>query len=237
MPLTPDQEIVSRSRASYSRLGERRATFLEAIAPLVGLEPNQKAYQEALYPNDPASQRAQLATRQSGCMVTLNVGLRKIRVFDPRLQLPMGERAVRGGALTLMVMEKAMAQAMGAWRLPNAKTGALPVEADLAIVGGETIGVWAKGGGFGGSHVFGVAHTEYSLSTESSLVHSYDGGQPGIHARTRALVYCGPRGDELWAASLDASGAFVFDAVDQRPVKGRRVQGWIDLDALECLPA
>jgi len=65
----------------------------------------------------------------------------------------------------------------------------------------------------------------------SYVVHGCDGGQPGVHARTRAIVAgCGPRGDEVWCANLDASGAYEIDAADRRPTKGRRVLAFLDLD-------
>ena len=232
MTYLSDSEVCGMIRARLPQLSPRRALVLEALLPLVGLEPASAAYQAAVYPYDPPSQRRALALRQSGCGLVTEIGWRAAGGQDARLRLPAGDRAVRGGVLYPVALERTIAQQWAEWRSPDASTGELPLEGDAVIIGSSGPGLWGKGG-FSGEHEFTVGCLTTALAAGGAVMHSIDGGQPGIHARTRVLVWCGPRSDELWAASLDDSGGYVFDPNDMRPTKGRRVLGWMDTDALD----
>lgn len=228
-----DAEIVAMARGMCGILSVPRWTVIAALLPLVGLEVGDPRYQNAIYPFDPPSQRVPLARRQSGCGLTTEVGWRAIKVASTDLWLPAGTRAVRGGRLYPVALERDLALRWGAARTPDPKSGALPLEGDAVVIGcAGCRGVWAKGTpNF--EHEFTVAKTDYAPNGASNLLHSIDGGQPGIHCRTRALVWCGPREDELWAAAVEDDGSVRMDAADMRPVKGRRVLFWVDTDALQ----
>lgn len=228
-----DKEILARALAEADQLSPARAAIVRALVPLVGLEPLDAAYQEAVYPYDPPSQRRALALRQSSCGLTAEIGWRAAGVADPRLMIAAGTRAVTGGTSYPLALEVDDAKRWGAWREPGPMALARPLPGDGVVVGCSSCrGVWSKGqGAF--EHIFTVVATDYAVSSSSEIVHSIEGGQPGIHTRTRALVVCGPRGDELWAAALDDEGAYRLDPADMRPTKGRRVLGWYDAYALK----
>jgi hypothetical protein len=229
-----DAEIHAAAARILPTLSPVRAALVSDALSLDGLEPASERYQTELYPNDPPNQRRALALRQSGCGITVEHGDRAAGVDDARLWMPYGERAVRGGVLYPLTLSIHIATRAKCWVRPVPMDARLPMEGDAVVVGnpGADIGTWSKGGGFGGAHIFRVVATAYAASSDRAIVHSVDGGQPGIHVRTRALVWCGPGGSELWAASLDDQGGFVFDAADGRPSRGRRVYGWVDVDGL-----
>lgn len=157
--------------------------------------------------------------------------LEKAGLSDDRIRLGADVRAVRGGVLYPVTLEIQIAREKGALRTPDPKRRDLPLEGDGLVIGSSARGVWGKGG-YQGEHMATVVAVEGQVSGSSYDVDSIDGGAPGIHGRTRALVWCGPRGDELWAASLAADGSYVFDPSDMRPTKGRRVLAWTDAEAL-----
>lgn len=240
MPYLSDLAITSA--IPYATLSDRRRNHIRPQLPLIGLDPGERAYEDGLYPLDAPARRPDLAKHQSTCCVLGNVGLREIQVDDDRLWVPADFRGAgrfppgytgKRGTLTFISMEVEIARSMGAWVTPDAGTRPLPVEGDLVIDGNEAPGAWAKPPTtFRGSHIYTVIGVDAQASGDSYLVHSVDGGQPGIRVRTRALSYL-PNG-ELWARHVADDGAASPIEADGRPARGKRVQGWIDLDLLRC---
>ncbi len=231
-----DAEIHAATIARLPSLSPVRAAIVADVLALDGLEPSSARYRDELYPADHPSRRPALAAGQSSCGIVVEHGWRAAQIDAPEIYGSYDSRGARGGIVAPLTYSVHLARAEGCWRQPDVKTGALPLEGDAVCVGdpsgaGGTPGVWAKGGGFGGAHICTVVATSYAVSSAAAIVHSVDGGQPGIHVRTRALVWCGPGGAELWAASLDDEGGYTLDA-DGRPTKGRRVFGWVDVDGL-----
>lgn len=232
MSYLSDREVIEKIQGGLAVLSPRRRLALEALIPLVGLEPDSELYRAAMFPFDPRSQWPALS-RLSSCGLTTEIGWRAAGVRDPRLRIPAGVRGATGGALYPVALERVIAIKWGGWCHPDARSQALPLEGDAVIIGSSGPGVWGKGG-FAKEHEFTVGVLERSFSPgDAGVVHSIDGGQPGVHCRSRALVWCGPDGGELWAASLDEWGGYAIDPADQRPTKGRRVLGWTDTDALD----
>lgn len=227
-----DADIVAAAKVVLPQLSPARAAVISALLPLVGLEIGDAAYQAAVYRHDPPARRAALARAQSGCALVREYALEKAGLSDDRIRLGADVRAVRGGVLYPVTLELQLAREKGALRTPDPKRRDLPLEGDGLVIGSSSArGVWGKGG-FPGEHMATVVAVEGQVIGSSYEVDTIDGGQPGIHGRTRALVWCGPRGDELWAASLADDGSYVFDPTDMRPTKGRRVLAWTDAEAM-----
>ena len=231
MTFRTDQEIAQLAERAATKLTGPRATFLRALTPLVGLEVSSPVYQAKIYRHDHPSRRNDLATKQSGCCLVWDYAAEEAGLDSADIRRGADIRSVTKG-IGVMSLEGEIARLKGAKRTPNAKTREMPFEGDGVVMGGEAPGIlWGKGG-FSGSHMSCVVAVEAQASGDSYTVEAIDGGQPGVHGRTRAYVWCGPSGDELWAANLADDGSYVFDPVDMRPTKGRRVNYWIDLDAL-----
>lgn len=227
-----DAAICDLIRARLDALSPRRVLALAALLPLVGLEPIQQAYRAAMYPFDPPSEWEGLS-KKSDCGKTTEIGWRAAGVKDARLYMPSGVRGARGGDLYPVTLERAIAQKWGGWRSPDPKSQALPLDGDAVIIGCSAPGIWGKGG-YAKEHEFTVGTLDrLNGYGEGATIHNIEGGQPGVHGRTRALVWCGPNGTELWCASLDSDGAYAIDPVDARPTRGRKVLGWVDTDALD----
>jgi hypothetical protein len=224
-----DAELVALAVREASMLSPARAAVVNAGASVLGLEPRDPRYRELVYRYDPPPRRAALADDQSACGLVRELLVEPAGVTDPRIKLGADVRGARGGILYPITLELTIARARGAVVEGKALLDFVPLPGDGIVQGCKGApGVWSKG-------VINVEHMSTALATRaqvggaSFIVFGCDGGQPGIHARTRALVVCGPRGDELWAASLDADGAYTIEA-DGRPAKGRRVLAMIDLD-------
>lgn len=231
MTFRTDAEIVALAQRSIPKLSPNRAAVLAALIPMMGLEVSAPEFLAKVYRHDHPSRRLALARAQSSCGLVREYALEQCGLQDARIHLGADVRAVRGGVLYPVSLELQIAREKGALRTPDPKRRDLPLEGDGLVIGSSGRGVWGKGG-FGGEHMATVVAVEGQVSGSAFEVDTIDGGQPGIHGRTRALVWCGPRGDELWAASLDAAGAYVFDPADMRPTKGRRVLAWTDAEAL-----
>jgi len=233
MTFRTDAEIVALAQRAIPKLSPARGRILSALIPMVGLEVGDAVFQAKVYRHDHPSRRAALARAQSSCALVREGALEDAGLPpDARIQLGADVRAVRGGVLYPVSLEMQIAREKGALRTPDPKRRDLPMEGDGLIIGCSSgRGVWGKGG-FGGEHMATVVAVEGQVSGSAFEIDTIDGGQPGIHGRTRALVWCGPRGDELWAASLADDGSYVFDPADMRPTKGRRVLAWTDAEAL-----
>ena len=232
MTFRTDQEIVALAQRALAKLSPPRAAILAALIPLVGLEVGDAAFQAKVYRHDHPSRRAALARAQSSCALVREGALEDAGLHDARIDLGADVRAVRGGLLYPVSLEMQIAREKGALRTPDPKRRDLPLEGDGLIIGCSSgRGVWGKGG-FGGEHMATVVAVDGQVSGSAFEVDTIDGGQPGIHGRTRALVWCGPRGDELWAGAPADDGSDVFDPADMRPTKGRRVLAWTDAEAL-----
>lgn len=228
-----DKEIIARALAESAQLSTRRGGIISTLVPLVGCEPSDPLYQEKVYRYDPPAVRKALALHQSGCMLVAEYGWEGGGVaIDDRIKLGAGVRGARGGLLYPITLDILIARSSGAWvdcakSVPDAR----PLPGDVLIMGCTSCpGVWAKNS-MNFEHASTVGCIDRQVSGASDILHGLDGGQPGVHVRTRALVVCGPKGDELWCASLDADGAYQIEA-DGRPSKGRRCLGWIDVDKL-----
>lgn len=207
-------------------LSDRRAARVRWALDHVGLEPTDVRYQTDLYPHDAPSRRRALAIGQSGCGIADEAAWEAAGVRVLGYEIGYDLRATgRGVPVVTNVIE--MARRAGAWRQPNAVTVALPLPGDALIMGcSSCLGVWGRGG-FSGEHVSMIVACARQNAGNAYDAHGIDGGQPGIHPRSRSLVWRGP---ELWAASLTDGGYALGD--DGRPTRGRRVLGWVDADAL-----
>ena len=232
MAFLTDSQISERAERATLKISDARAKILHALVTLNGLEVDAPRYLAAVYRHDPPSRRLALARAQSGCGLVREWALEQAGLHDDRFHLGADVRAVRGGSLYPVTLEMQIAREKGALRKPDTRTRELPAEGDGLIIGCASCpGVWGKGG-FAGEHMSTIVAVDGQVNGDAFTVDCIDGGQPGVHGRTRALVWCGPNQSELWAASLDDSGGYLFDAVDMRPTKGRRVLAWTDADAL-----
>lgn len=224
-----DQELVALAVREASQLSPPRAAVVNAGANVLGLEVTDPRYWEIVYRFDHPSRRPALAKAQSGCGLVREAIVAPAGVTDPRIELGADVRAARGGLLYPITLELTIARARGAVVEGDKLLEYDPLPGDGIVMGCKGApGVWSKGS-INVEHMSTVLYRLQRVSGSSTLVLGCDGGQPGIHARTRALVVCGPKGNELWAASLDADGAYTIEA-DGRPAKGRRVLAMIDLD-------
>jgi len=251
-----DAELAERIAVEVATLGPERAAALFAARGLLGLEPTDPRYREIVYRYDHASRRAALAAGQSGCGLVRETILEAAGWRDPDVARGADIRGALGGLLAPITLELRRARQRGAdirgalggllapitLELRRARQRGAAIEgADLATyrpIPGDGIvmgcrscpGTWAKGS-LAMEHMATVVAVDAQAGGASYVVHCCDGGQPGVHARSRAIVLgCGPRGDEVWAANLDATGAYAIDPADRRPTKGRRVLVFLDFD-------
>lgn len=174
-----------------------------------------------MLPHDAQPWAAAYLLKASTCAMTRERGLEIAGVDAPFARRPYVTRI--GTALSA---EIAFARAHGAWVDATHWTegGLLPDLGDGVVIGlpgPGTPGVWSKGAGYGGAHIFTALHAD------GDLLHSVDGGQgaPDIALRTREIVEVP---GELWMGIVGAPR----DAADMRPSRGRRVLGWIQTGKL-----
>ena len=226
-----DALLMDTLRKNMDNMNGVRLAVLDSLVDLVGCDTSDPQYYNVVYAYDPANQRLGLATHQSGCGLVTEVGWRGAGVRSAQLRFPVGVRSSKGGVLYPVALEKSIAQDSKAWVEPA--QGKRPLDGDAVIMGcAQCPGVWGQGT-YVMEHEFTIALLERSMHFDGTdLVHSIDGGQPGVRLRTRALVETVVNGRfELWAANLATNGGYMLDAVG-RPTVGRRVMGWSDVDAL-----
>lgn len=226
-----DAELAERIAVEVATLGPERAAALFAARGLLGLEPTDPRYREIVYRYDHASRRAALAAGQSGCGLVRETILEAAGWRDPDVARGADIRGALGGLIAPITLELRRARQRGG-TIEGADLATFrPIPADGIVMGCKSCpGVWAKGS-IAVEHMATVVAVDAQAGGASYVVHCCDGGQPGVHARSRAIVLgCGPRGDEVWAANLDATGAYAIDPADRRPTKGRRVLVFLDFD-------
>lgn len=226
-----DAELAERIAVEVATLGPERAAALFAARGLLGLETSDPRYRELVYRYDHASRRAALAAGQSGCGLVRETILEAAGWRDPDVQRGADIRGAMGGVVAPITLELRRARQRGGAVEGERLADYRPIPGDGIVMGCRSCpGVWGKGA-LAHEHISTVAAVDAQTGGASYVVHGCDGGQPGVHARTRAIVLgCGPKGDEVWCANLDASGAYEIDAADRRPAKGRRVLAFLDLD-------
>lgn len=226
-----DAELAERIAVEVATLGPERAAALFAARGLLGLEPTDPRYREIVYRYDHASRRAALAAGQSGCGLVRETILEAAGWRDPDVARGADIRGALGGLIAPITLELRRSRQRGG-TIEGADLATFrPIPADGIVMGCKSCpGVWAKGS-IAVEHMATVVAVDAQAGGASYVVHCCDGGQPGVHARSRAIVLgCGPRGDEVWAANLDATGAYAIDPADRRPTKGRRVLVFLDFD-------
>ncbi len=212
-----DRDIWDRTLENAQSEPPALRAMLECALSMCGLEQSDLAYQQHLYPFDTPSQALAMAKSQSGCGLTTEEIWRAGGASNPALTLSYAWRVARGGVLYAVALEKEIALEAKAWQDTRNVSAALE-RCDALIIGCKGCpGPWAKNT-FTDEHEFTIVLME-TLADGTILVHSVDGGQPGIALRTRKLVLTDS--GETWLASLDA----VIEA-DGRPSKGRRLQGY-----------
>lgn len=226
-----DAELAERIAVEVATLGPERAAALFAARGLLGLEPTDPRYREIVYRYDHASRRAALAAGQSGCGLVRETILEAAGWRDPDVARGADIRGALGGDIGPITLELRRARQRGAAVEGADLATYRPIPGDGIVMGCRSCpGVWAKGS-IAVEHMATVVAVDAQAGGASYVVHCCDGGQPGVHARSRAIVLgCGPRGDEVWAANLDATGAYAIDPADRRPTKGRRVLVFLDFD-------
>ena len=244
-----DQEIREAAREAQRVIGAPRCAWIREALALEGLEVNDANYLQAVYLDaidaTPSgmqiAQARQMARTQSGCGLVWEAQARRLGVTWPLLWRFYGLRVINPLENTISASRE-FARRCGAWIDASTWTEGRPFprEGDGLHIGG-TDPRWVRGE-IASDHVFTV------VAWHGELMHSIDGGQPGIHLRTRALVevWTGSRGGqrtgELWAAQVDReTGRPLLDG-QGRILRGRRVAGWIDPTRLPydrppaCLP-
>lgn len=191
---------------------------------LVGLAYPSERYVAELYPHDAPSVARQMARVQSSCALMAMAILRHIGVRSPGLDEPYASHL--GQAVSIV---KAIAIRDRGWVDAAAWTPSvgIPTYGDIVLIGRQGSGTaWGRGPLSAFEHVMVV--TGYDVPT--GCVRSVDGGQPGIAERVRRLLPA-PGSEaptELW------TGHVGYDlAADGRPARGRRVEGWVNLGALD----
>ena len=241
-PIITDQEIRDKAREVRSIIGAPRCAWIREALAVEGLEVTseeyeQIAYLEAIEATPTALQRQQarqMARTQSGCALVYEHYARKLAVHWPLLWKFYGQR-FSIPIEQVITADRAFAQKVGAWVDASTWREGMPFpkEADGLIIGGK-----------GPSWVRGEIESEHMFLIVAwilGLIHSIDGGQPGVRLRTRALVEVwtkgnpGQRTGELWAASINMETGLPDLDGQGRPKKGRRVLGWIDPTRLPYL--
>lgn len=232
-PYRSDAEIVAMIEAAASEYGKPRCLFLSGLLPYAnpGLETNDPVYQQATFPNDtPAYQQAASRT-SSSCGLWTENAWRYAGVDDPDLWVPYADRVAKGGIHFTVARQKYFATQVGAWQdaIHWEEGTPYPEPGDSIIIGCASCPGFARG----------TANLEHEMTLgawdtgpSGPIFHSLDGGQPGFHVRTRALV---PVAGELWAAAVSSDGSVPL-SYDGRPVTGRRVLGWTRVDKLPLVP-
>ena len=94
-----DKEILARAQGEAAQFSERRAGIIAHLVPLVGLEPNEQAYQDAVYRYDPPARRRALALHQSGCGLVMEYGFGKLAEAEADYRHALLIRPIGGPAL------------------------------------------------------------------------------------------------------------------------------------------
>ncbi len=208
--------------ANPSNSNPRRQAIIAALRPLVGLSPHDAAYGKAVYPFDDPAHVLAMSNAQSGCGLTAEVGWREIGVNWPTLYVPYATRTAKGSVYYAVAAEYACALKTGSWVSPS-PTMPLPLPADCMIMGCKGCpGVWEIDT-ISDQHEF----TLVSIGAETVQgwpIESIDGGQPGVLVRNRWLVKVAG-GKEWWIADISAGQG-------KRPIKGRRLYGYVNVDHL-----
>lgn len=186
---------------------------------LVGLAYPSARYVEQLYPHDTPADARRLAASQSSCALTAMAVLRAVGAHALGLDGPYVRHIGR-----VVAIVKGIGIRDGAWvdAVRWSELLGLPALGDIVLLGRQGGGrAWGRGPYADTEHV--VTVLRYDPGT--GCVTSCDGGQPGIAERTRRVVDVA---GELWLGALGAQLE-----TDGRPSRGRRVDGWVDLDRLD----
>jgi len=230
-----DAELRIKGAEVQALVGAPRCAWLREGWALEGLDPPDPRYVQALLldalDRTPTStelfQARQMARDLSLCGLFWEAVARRCAMHMPLLWKFYGPRSLVGVEQTLAATS-GFARKVGAWVDATIWTGTRPFprEGDAVIIGNDT-SAWARG-----TAVY--QHLLMVALWEGGLLHGLDGGQPGIRIRTRGLVEV-PKARELWAGDVDrATGRIPLDATG-RPLKGRRVLGWIDVSRVPYL--
>ena len=239
-----DEQILQAAQDLQAHLGEPRCLFIAGALPLIGLayadtktrdEYVQQLYMWGVFPYENGEYQCterqrvsayNMASAQSSCGITTRRVWRYAGVDAPQIYDFYGNDNRLGSAVRY---EISFAQSVGAWvsGTPWVEGTDFPREGDASVIGCSSCGPsYVRGGIFGGEHEF------TTVCWLDGLMHSVDGGQPGIALRTRALVEVwtgedkdGRRTGELWAGAVDANGNCPMGA-DGRPATGRRYVGF-----------
>lgn len=219
-------------------IGAPRCAWIREAVALEKLEINDPRYVDRVYlaaidgtPTATQRQQAiQMARTQSGCGLVWESQARTLAVHWPLLWKFYGARVINARENTISAARD-FAKKCGAWvdALAWRRGRGFPKEGDALHIGG-TDPAWVRGE-IASDHVMTV------VAWAGELLHTIDGGQPGIRLRTRALVEVWTRPDsgELWAAQVDRSTGLPDLDASGRPRRGRRVAGWIDPTRLPYL--
>jgi len=256
-----DQEILDDMWTIAESIGHPRCAFVRKAALLVSDDSRQyreigwsvagtrdlyvaEEYFEGVFPVENGAYQVSdydlksayaMAAVQSTCGVTTEAIWRYARVDQPKIYEFYGHASRLGSAVGL---EMTTAKAAGCWidGIPWVEGSKLPEPGDAMICGCSSCGdSWARG-----SH-----NTEHEFTVTSwlgGLMHSVDGGQPGVAIRSRGLVECwtgtnadGKRTGELWVGVVSPDGTVAMSS-DGRPAQGRRCLGYTDVAGLPFLP-
>ena len=210
-----DRAIWDTALEAIQSIPATSRALCETVLSLVG-RPKGLDLAALMFPHDDPHWAARYLLAASTCALTRERGLEYAGVDAPFLSRPYATRI--GTALSA---EVGLAQRHGAWVDATSWTpgGTLPDLGDGVVIGAPgpgARGLWSKGAGYGGAHIFTALHAE------GEELHSCDGGQGApadIALRTREIVEVH---GELWFGVVGAGR----DPYDMRPNKGRRCYGW-----------
>jgi len=238
-----DAEIKAMAYEKMRLFGSPRCLFVSGVLDLPPMEPPPSptgaTYTKTILPYDSEPGATQAAKSMSACGLVTEVGWRYARVDAPLIYGPYIPRSQKGGIQYAVSYEKHIAEKAGCWvDCVTWREGMpLPLEGDAPIIGCEGCGGgWAR-------NVANVSH-EFTVVAwdDEARCHSVDGGQPGIHFRTRAFVQVwtstapdGRAQGELWCASVDKKSGKPIMAADGRPAIGRRCIGYTSVPGLPLL--
>ncbi len=238
MPFRTDAEIVDLATQASSDLGQPRCRFISPLLPLIGMTDREARAIE--FPNDTPEYQSAMATafetgKTSSCGLIVEAAWRYAGVQDPLLDQSYYDRVSKGKYV--IVAEQEIGKKNDAWvsGIPWVEGTPLPLPGDALIIGCQSCGEsWARGTA---NLEHGYTIVAYDPAGEG-IHHSVDGGQPGVKARTRALVQVwtgtnaeGKRTGELWASTVTEDGVIPI-ASDGRPLTGRRMVGYVDVSRL-----
>lgn len=204
-----------------------RSVALAYADGLLGLVYPNERYLEQLYPHDAPSVAREMAAKQSSYGLFALAVLRAIGCHSPELDEPYARHVG-----TAMMAVKALAIRDGAWveatRWQGREPSDRPALGDIVLLGLKGGGTaWGRGPLSSEEHLLVVV----GYDEPTGCLVSVEGGQPGIAERTRRMLPapCVAAPTELWLGHLGYALA-----ADGRPLRGRRVAGWIALDKLDA---